>query len=140
MKHKNVRLTEEDRERGAVKKIAYRGYTVIITANCGYIVDDKRGVTVADDTEGGYCDEEVCIGCACDTIDDIIDRPKEALKRLKECSNAKLLDIFYSYAISAPAWVNDVMEMVAYGKKRKWLIGKIIDMLSESELEEEMGV
>lgn len=65
---------------------------------------------------------------------------KEALKRLKECSNAKLLDIFYSYATPAPAWVNEVMEMIAYGKKRKWLIEQITKMLSESELIEEMGV
>lgn len=140
MKHKNVRLTEEDRERGAVKKIAYRGYTAIITANCGYVVDDKRGVTVADDTEGGYCDEDTCIECVRETIDEIVDRPKEALKCLKECSNQRLLDIFYSYAISAPAWVNEVMEMVPRGKKRKWLIEKITDMLSESELIEEMGL
>jgi hypothetical protein len=139
MKHKNVLITEEDRERGAVRKIAYRGYTAIITANYGYIVDDKHGVTVADDREG-YCDEDTCIECVRETIDEIVDRPKEALKRLKECSNAKLLDIFYSYATSAPAWVNEVMEMIPYGKKRKWLIEKITDMLSDSELAEEMGL
>ena len=67
-------------------------------------------------------------------------KKKEALKRLKECSDQELLDIFYSYAISAPAWVNEVMEMVPRGKKRRWLIGKITDMLSDSELIEEMGV
>lgn len=139
MKHKNVPLTEEDRERGAVRKIVYRGYTAIITANYGYIVDDKHGVTVADDREG-YCDEDTCIECVRETIDEIIDRPKEALKRLNECSNAKLVDIFYSHAASAPAWADEVMEMVSYGKKRKWLIEKITKMLSESELVEEMGL
>lgn len=67
-------------------------------------------------------------------------KKKEALKRLKECSNQRLLEIFYSYATPAPIWVDEVMELVAYGKKRKWLIEKITDMLSESELMEEMGV
>lgn len=67
-------------------------------------------------------------------------KKKEALKCLKECSNQRLLDIFYSYATPAPAWADEVMEMVAYRKKRKWLIETITDMLSESELIEEMGV
>ena len=139
MKHKNVPLTEDDRERGAVRKIAYRGYTAIITADYGYRAEDKHGVTVADDREG-YCDEDTCIECVRETIDEIVDRPKEALKRLKECSNAKLLDIFSSYAAHAPAWADEVMEMVSRGKKRRWLIEKITDMLSDSELIEEMGV
>lgn len=130
-------LTEDDKKRGAIKKIAHRGYTAIITADFGYIVDDKHGVTVASDLDG--IDEEMAVLCACETIDEIVDRPKMALKRLKECDTDRLVNLFYEYAISAPTWACELMDMVDENKKRDWLIGKITDMLSESELIDEMG-
>ena len=65
---------------------------------------------------------------------------QEARKRLKECDTATLLNIFYSYATSAPAWADEVMEMVAEKKKRAWLISQIADeLLAEDEIIEEMG-
>lgn len=149
MKPRKIKLTEEDKQNGIAEKHAYRGYEI-------HIIDDG---TSEEETEKWYygkivcsdgtpltdydddsSDPDVVLEAACDWLDHRLDAPKEARKRLKECDTATLLNIFYSYAISAPAWADEVMELVAERKKRAWLIDNILSMLSDEVLIEEMGV
>ena len=73
-------------------------------------------------------------------IDDIVEKPQQARKALKNCDTNRLKDLFYIYCIAAPSWADEVMDLVPETKIRKWLINKIIGMLSDDELIEEMGI
>lgn len=150
MKPKRIKRTAEEKQNKVMAKFAYRGFEILCIDTtedhtngedwvCGQIVDPKDGLTLPDYFEEASSVADIKDG-AWEWIDRQLDAPKEARKRLKECDTATLLNIFYSYATSAPAWADEVMEMVAERKKRAWLIGQITDMLSESELVEEMGV
>ena len=150
MKPRKIKLTEKDKQNGIAEKYAYRGYEI-------HIIDDG---TSEEETEKwyyakivcldgtpitGYSDDssepDVVLEAACDWLDHKLDDPKKARKRLKECDTQTLLNIFYCYATFAPAWANEVMEMVAEKKKRAWLISQIADeLLTDDELIEEMGV
>lgn len=158
MKPKKIKLTKEDKQNGIAEKHAYRGYEIHIIDDDGTVEEIKRyyaqeeikwyyaQIVCSDGTPlTDYSDDssepDVVLESACDWLDHRLDAPKEARKRLKECDTQTLLNIFYSYATSAPAWADEVMEMVAEKKKRAWLISQIADeLLTEDELIDEMGV
>ena len=144
-----MKLTKEDKQNGITEKHAYRGYEIHIIDDDGTVEEIKwyyAQIVCSDGTPlTDYSDDssepDVVLEAACDWLDHRLDAPKEARKRLKECDTQTLLNIFYSYATSAPAWADEVMWMVAEKKKRAWLISQIADeLLTEDELIEEMGV
>ena len=130
-----------------VAKYKYRDYTILVKSYTKYndYTDTYTGEVFDKDlNETDYFEETYSIddikNGAIGYIDNIAERPARAREALKECDTKRLKDIFYSYASSAPAWADEVMEMVAESKLRKWLVNKIIDMLTDNELIEEMGV
>ena len=130
-----------------VAKYKYRDYTILVKSYTKYndttdtytgeVLDKKLNET--DYFEEAYSIDDIKDGAA-NYIDYILERPARAREALKECDTNRLKDIFYSYATSAPCWADEVMEMVAKSKLRKWLISQILDMLTDEELIEETGV
>jgi hypothetical protein len=148
MKPKKIKLSPDEMNYGLFEKHEYRGYEIRVynTKSSGtdwfYGTDLSCG-NPAKSIDFDYEDDnaEAVVEAAVEAIDRKLDSPKEARKRLKNCDTQTLLNIFYSYATSAPAWADEVMEMVAEKKKRAWLISQIADeLLTDDELIEEMGV
>ena len=148
-KFNEIPLTQSEVNDDIVAKIEYRGYTIVVkhetyddypdayTAN----VVDKNMNNIDEDffpTEG-YGLEDVRDDAA-DYIDDLLSKPIKAREALKMCDTAQLKNIFYTYAISAPSWADEVMELVAERKLRKWLLDQILNMLTDEELITEMGI
>lgn len=130
-----------------VAKYKYRDYTILVKSYTKYndYTDTYTGEVFDKDLNDTDYFEEAHSGdeikdSAINYIDCILDKPARAREKLKECDTKHLKDIFYSYASSAPAWADEIMEMVAESKLRKWLVNQIIDMLTDNELIEEMGV
>lgn len=143
---KEIPITYVEATDNVVAKYKYRDYTILVKpyeynddndTYTGVVLDKKLNET--DYFEEAYGIDDIRDGAA-DYIDHILERPARAREALKECDTKRLKDIFYSYATSAPCWVDEVMEMVAETKLRKWLIGQILDMLTDDELIEETGV
>lgn len=142
-----IPVSYEEATDEVVAKYKYRGYTILVRSytNFNDITDTYTGEVFDEDLKKtDYFEETESIdgikNGAIGYIDNIVERPARAREKLKECDTKRLKDIFYSYASSAPAWTDEVMEMVAESKLRKWLIGQIIDMLTDEELIEEMGI
>ena len=146
---KEIPMTYVEAADGIIAKFEYRGYYILVKCekyddepdNYTSTVVDKNMNNIDEDffpTEG-YGLEDVRDDAA-DYIDDLLDKPKQAREKLKECDTAKLQNIFYTYAISAPSWADEVMGLVAERKLRQWLIDKINDMLTDEEIIDEMGM
>lgn len=148
-KIKEIPLTYVEREDGYTAKFEYRDHFILVKFEEGN--DDYEDTYIANifdqnmrpidnddfDTIVNYGLEDARDDAA-DIIDDIVDKPKHAREELKNCDTNRLKDLFYTYATSAPCWADEVMDLVAETKLRKWLIAQIIDMLSDDELIEEM--
>lgn len=147
MKPKKIKLTPDEMNYGLFEKHEYRGYEIRVYNTKANGVSGFYGINLscgnpAKTIEFDYENDnaEAVVEEAVEAIDRKLDSPKEARKRLKASDTQTLLNIFYNYAISAPAWADEVMGMVAERKKRAWLITQIEDMLDDDELIEEMGV
>lgn len=147
-KFKDIPNTYVEAADGIVAKYEYRDHFIMVkledTDDEGY--DHFSGSIRNEDFEliddfyvDAYGIEDVRDEAA-DFIDDLLEKPQRAREELKECNTSHLKDIFYTYATSAPCWADEVMGLVAETKLRKWLIAQIIDMLSDEELIEEMGI
>lgn len=147
MKPKQIKPTKQEAEYGMCEKHTYRGYTIEVYTDRDndewFHGSDLTCGNPAKSIQFDYEDDntEAVVEAAVEAIDYKLDSPKEARKRLKECDTATLLNIFYTYATSAPVWADEVMEMVAEKKKRAWLIRNIADeLLTDDELVKEMGL
>lgn len=148
-KIKEIPLTYVEAADGYMAKFEYRNHFILIKFEEGnddyednHIakIFDKNMRPIDDDDFGtieNYGLEDARDDAAI-IIDDIVEKPQRAREALKECDTNRLKDLFYSYATSAPCWADEVMDLVAETKLRKWLIAQIIDMLSDDELIEEM--
>ncbi len=144
---KKIPITYVEAADDILAKYKYRDYTILVKCYTKYndTTDTYTGEVFDKNlNETDYfkeaCDIDDIKDNATEYIDYILDRPQRAREALKECDTKRLKDIFYSYATSAPCWAEEVMEMVAETKLRKWLIGQILDMLTTDELIEETGV
>ena len=150
-KIKEIPLTYVEREDGYMAKFEYRNHFILIKFEEGnddyedtYIakIFDKNMRPIDDDDFGpieNYGLEDARDDAAI-IIDDIVEKPQRAREALKNTSTSTLRDIFFNYATEAPVYVIDIMDMVVETKLRKWLISEIIDMLTDDELIEEMGI
>lgn len=87
---------------------------------------------------GGFLSEEDALQSAKDEIDGIIKQNKNLLNSA-EIPTSHLKNVFYKYATQAPCWADDVMDLVAETKIRKWLRNQIKEMLSEAEIRSEFS-
>lgn len=145
-KIKEIPLTYVEAADGYMAKFEYRNHFILVRFEDEdtYIakIFDKNMRPIDDDDFGpieNYGLEDARDDAAI-IIDDIVEKPQQARKALKNCDTNRLKDLFYIYCIAAPSWADEVMDLVPETKIRKWLINKIIDMLSDDELIEEMGI
>ena len=150
-KIKEIPLTYVEKDDGYMAKFEYRDHYILVKFEEGnddyedtYIakIFDKNMRPINDDDFGtieNYGLEDARDDAA-DIIDDIVEKPQRAREALKNCDTKRLKDLFYTYCIAAPSWADEVMDLVAETKLRKWLIDKIINMLPDAELIEEMGI
>lgn len=150
-KIKEIPLTYVEAADGYMAKFEYRGHFILVKFEEGnddyednYIakIFDQNMRPIDDDDFGpleNYGLEDARDDAAI-IIDDIVEKPQQARKALKNCDTNRLKDLFYIYCIAAPSWADEVMDLVPETKIRKWLINKIIGMLSDNELIEEMGI
>lgn len=150
-KIKEIPLTYVESADGYMAKFEYRNHFILVKFEEGnddyednYIakIFDQNMRPIDDDDFGpleNYGLEDARDDAAI-IIDDIVEKPQRAREELKECDTSRLKDLFYIYCIAAPSWADEVMDLVPETKIRKWLINKIIGMLSDDELIEEMGI